>query len=269
MRRICNLRFAICDLKNDEGASLFGSCGRKAPVSGAQTAASARSYQRKNRCTPLWRTALIALLLALAPLMLASCITNHLANPAATQPATAINPITTQPSYYLDMPAAAQVQAGDFDTLWTACEKVARSYGYQLDREDYRTGLLTTVPMVSKNIQEPWRKDAGTVYYQIQDSLQTIRRTLRFEIKKDESGAFAAVPKVLMERQSVLEHRITSVTQYRGAFSGPRVSSIYTTDAVNPVPARYWTPIGRDQPMEKQVATAVRDQIQRAARKRG
>ena len=215
------------------------------------------------------RRALLTLLLAAAPLLLASCITDHLANPAATQPATAIPTITTKPSYYLDMPAAAQVQARDFDTLWTACEKVARTYGYQLDREDYRTGLLTTVPMISKNIQEPWRKDAGTIYEQWQDTLQTIRRTLRFEIKRDESGAYAAVPKVLIERQTVLERRLTSVTQYRGAFSGPRISSLYTTDVVNRVPNKYWTPIGRDEPMEKQVATAVRDQIQRDRRKGG
>jgi len=208
-------------------------------------------------------------LLAIAPLILVSCITDHLSNPAATQPATAINLATTKPSYYLNMPPVAQIEARDFDTLWAACETVAREYHFDLDREDYREGLLTTVPMISKQLQEPWRRDAGTDYEAMKDSLQTIRRTLRFEIQRDESGTYRAVPKVLMEVQSVLEHRLTSVTQYRAAFTGPRISSLYTTDVVNVVPGRYWTPIGRDFPMERQVAANVRKQITREALRQG
>jgi len=50
------------------------------------------------------------------------------------------------PSYWLDQPAVVSVENFKFQPLWDACEKVARSYQFQLDREDYRLGLITTRP---------------------------------------------------------------------------------------------------------------------------
>ena len=206
----------------------------------------------------------MAMFFAAAALLLGSCITDKLSNPAATQSATAIDPATTQPAYYLAKPAVAQIDAGDYDSLLKACQAVARNYGYQLDRLDYRQGLLTTQPMVSKVWFECWRKDAGTARWVWRDSLQTIRRTIRFEIRRDDHDVFHAVPKVLIEEQSILEHRLSSATEYRGAFSGSHTSSLYTTDVLTPVPGRYWTPIDRDTEMEKQLAAAVRDRLTKA-----
>jgi hypothetical protein len=205
------------------------------------------------------RNSLLCLLLSVALLLLASCITDHLANPAATQPATVIDPATTQVSFYLDKPPAAHIDSTDFDVLWNACESVARDYFYQLDRTDYRLGLITTQPMVSKNWFELWRKDAGTSAWVWRDSVQTVRRTLSFEVKRDDSGVYHAIPKVLVEQQTILEHRVSDVTQYRTVFSGTaHTPTLYTTDVTGPVPPKYWTPVARDTEMEKQVAAAVK-----------
>jgi hypothetical protein len=209
------------------------------------------------------RNLLLCLVLSAGPLLLASCITDHLANPAATQPATAVSSATTPLSYYLDQPAAAQIDSPNFNALWSACEAVARDYLYELDRTDYRLGVISTKPMVSKVWFEFWRKDAGTCGWVWRDSVQTVRRTLRFEVKRDDSGVFHAVPKVLVEQQTILEHRFSDVTQYRGAFSGARTQAIYATDVSGPVPSKYWTPVARDTEMEKQVAAAVRKKMTR------
>jgi hypothetical protein len=206
---------------------------------------------------------------AVLVVVFSGCITKP-QNPAATQPATAIDLATTQPSYWLAQPAAAQVQARDFDALWDVCKTTARDYLYALDREDYRSGVITTVPLVSKQWFEPWRPDTGTAYDVLANSLGAIRRTLRFEVSRNaDDGTYTVTPKVLVERESILERRVTDVSQYRFAFSGP-ATKIPPREAVTlepetypDVPIKYWYPTGRDTVMEKQVAERVRHALER------
>jgi hypothetical protein len=168
---------------------------------------------------------------------------------------------TTRPSYWLDQPAVASVTSLQFQPLWNTCERVARSYLFELDRQDYRLGLLTTKPMISKQILEPWRKDAGTLRAVMDDSLSTIRRTLRLQIDRRDDGTFEMTPRVLIERETILERRLTSAAQYRTAFSGPAVGSRTNADIDANVPIIYWTPIGRDFEMERHVAAEVQDRL--------
>jgi hypothetical protein len=210
-----------------------------------------------------------ACVLAVLVLVFSGCITKP-QNPAATQPATAIDLATTQPSYWLAQPAAAQVQARDFDALWDVCKTTARDYLYALDREDYRSGVITTAPLISKQWLEPWRPDTGTAYDVLANSLGAIRRTLRFEVSRNaDDGMYTVTPKVLVERESILERRVTDVSQYRFAFSGP-ATKIPPREAVTlepetypDVPIKYWYPTGRDTVMEKQVAERVRHALER------
>jgi hypothetical protein len=200
--------------------------------------------------------------LAILLLLIGGCIGKHPANPAATQPVTVVDPATTQPYYWLDQPAVASVENFQFQPLWDSCERTARSYLYELDREDYRLGLLTTKPMISKQFFELWRKDAGSAHAVLQNSLQTIRRTVRFEIERTDDGTFVMTPRVLMERETILERRITSSIQYRTAFAGPPAPSREAVEAeTEALPIIYWTPIGRDTAMERQIADEVRRRL--------
>ncbi len=191
--------------------------------------------------------------LAILYLLIVGCAQN----PPTTHRATDISLATTRPTYWLDKPAAATVDNFQFQPLWDACEKVARDDLFQLDRQDYRLGLLTTKPMISKQLLEPWRKDSGTFHAVLANSLATIRRTVRFEIDRNDDGVYEMTPKVLMERETILERRITSAAQYRTAFSGPAVGTRTPADLETEIPIVYWTPIGRDFEMEKQIAGAV------------
>jgi hypothetical protein len=211
-------------------------------------------------------TTAAALVAAVAVGYLGGCIGKP-QNPSATQPATAIDPATTQPSYWLARPAVAKVQGAEFDALWESCKETARGYLFTLDRVEPRSGVLQTTPMVSKQIFEPWRPDTGTFADVIANSLGAIRRTLRFELSRNEDGTYTATPKVLIEREAILERRVTAVSQYRTAFSGPG-GKVQSRQAVNlepetygEVPVKYWYPTGRDEVMEKQVAGRLQKEL--------
>ncbi len=212
------------------------------------------------------RHAIVYVASSILALFVLGCITGR-QNPAATQPATAVDLATTQPSYWLDKPAVAEVRAGDFNKLWEAAKETVRGYQLALDREDYRAGVLTSVPEVSKQVFEIWRSDAGTLDESLANTTAAIRRTIRFEVSRGEDGTYTLVPKVLVERQSIFERRVTDVSQYRFAFAGPaRAQPARTAVTLDPetyqdVPVKYWYPIGRDLEMEKKVAERVKKEM--------
>ena len=157
-------------------------------------------------------------LMTIALSLLGGCIGSS--DRATTQPTTAIDPETVQPHYWLSQPGVAEVTAQDFQTLWSACEDVARDYFFKLDRNDWRSGVLTTQPMVSSQFFEPWRRELQTAADVAESSTATIRRTIRFEVSANGHGTYTVTPKVLVERQSLAERRVTSVVLYRGVFGG-------------------------------------------------
>lgn len=198
-----------------------------------------------------WR---MALLVAMG----AGCIT-HPQNPAATQPATAIDPQTALPEHWLDQPAKASASSADFQSLWNAAEDVARAHQLTLDRVDYRIGLLTTRPKVSPQFFEVWRSDAGGAEAWVESSIASIRRSVHFEFERDEKGHATVSPKVLVERSSQPERRITSVVQYRASVSpGAVAAGTRERDAGVDLPTRpYWYATGRDTELEVKLAEEI------------
>ena len=178
--------------------------------------------------------------------------------PAATQPATAGDPKSAFADYWFDQPAVTDVRGTNFDALWNACQEVAKARGYLIDRTDYREGLLYTQPLVSRALFELWRGDVADGKSLAQSSLATIRRTIRFIIRRDPDGTFVAKPKVVVERYSSVERRITSAAQYHDIFSirlldVDREREFTGTE----VPAEYWYAIGRDDELERELARDV------------
>jgi hypothetical protein len=202
----------------------------------------------------------------LIPLLLAGCMTEP-QHPAATQPSTLNKPqATTQPAFWYDQPPAATVDSEDFQKLWDSCEAVARDFLFKLDRTDYRTGVLTTVPMATSQWFEPWRRDARTGNDVEESSLATIRRSIRFEFVRQADNTWQVAPKVLVERLSVTEQRITSVVLYRQVFTpvvSPRhrPTGTHESDAGIMLDERYWYPLRRDTEFERDIAAAVREKL--------
>ena len=175
----------------------------------------------------------------------------------------------SEPAYYLNQAPAAAATGTDFDKLWQAMYRATRNAGYRPDREDYRLGVLSTRPLVSAQIFEPWQRDAGSLYGVLESTLATVRRTVRWEVTRGDDGTLTAVPKVLIERWSVLEHRVTYSSQYQEIFALTREEQdnqrLRALDpaafAEDPVPVAYWYAIGRDTDMEKRLAENVQDRV--------
>lgn len=192
-------------------------------------------------------------------LVLSGCITGP-SNPAATQPATAIDPDRATLQYWIDQPAIAHVHSDQFQPLWNACRDSARDRFFNIDRNDYREGLLTTFPVISQQFFEPWRRDTGDGRELLQSSLATVRRTLRFEFERD--GDFWTVtPKVVVERFSLAERRITSVTQYRTIVQGATEPDRLGPDGQR-IANSYWYAIGRDTALEQTLADEIHGRIE-------
>jgi hypothetical protein len=177
-------------------------------------------------------------------LVAGGCMSKRAANPAATQPVTAVDPALAEKEYWLARPPVAEVR-GAFDSLWDASEETARQFLFRIDRRDQRSGLMTTQSMISKQWWEIWRKDAGTFKDTEEATLASIRRTIFFQFKKGSDGSYTVTPKIVVERESKVDPR------YKQDIEGP---------------STYWYALRRDEVMEKRVADAIRKQLDKAVK---
>lgn len=196
------------------------------------------------------------------------CLCLFIAACASGKPAPATRPSElgarieqSNPTYWFKQPAVASVEAKDFQKLWDACHNTLINDQFEIDQQDYRFGLLTTQPTISKQFFEVWRSDAGAPLEVLLDSLQTIRRTVHFEFSRKADGSFVAEPKVVMEQSSHPERRITAQAQYSAAFAAVGETQNRFNDQGQEVPSRYWFALGRDQAMERELARSVGEKL--------
>lgn len=201
--------------------------------------------------------------------LLAGCIGSP-QNPATTQPVTVTsNLATTRPSFWYDQSPTATIQSADFQKLWDACEHVAKDRFFEIERADYRSGILTTAPEISAQWFEPWRRDTKGLYQTEESSIATIRRSIRFEFTRLPGGNWEVTPKVVVEREAIAEHRITDLTRVR-TFFVQQAQNRHTargsaeSDLGINLPERYWYPLRRDTLYEQSVADAVQKRLNRS-----
>jgi hypothetical protein len=162
----------------------------------------------------------------------------------ATRPwATDIKAETATVTYWLGQAANSEVSFGDFQKLWDSCESVAYDYLFIVARRDFRRGLLTTEPMVSKQWFEPWRKDASGLPDVEEASLGGIRRTIYFQFNQNPDGSYTVAPKVVVERQAKLDPQ--------------------HTDEEATGPTNYWYALRRDSEMEVHIVADVRRRLEK------
>lgn len=174
--------------------------------------------------------------------------------------ATDIDPQTVEPQYWLGRPAVASVEGNDFDRLWNAADRVARDLLFKIDRQDRRAGVLTTAPTISAQFYEPWRRELQTADDLAESSVATIRRSIRFDFDK-EGDRYTVVPKVLVERQTISERRVSGqltrayFRRERGQYGSREL------DAGEAISDAYWYAIGRDEALEKRIAEKMREHL--------
>lgn len=189
--------------------------------------------------------------------MLAGCLSD--VNPGGPV-ATDIDPKTTEPSFWWKQDAYSKVYGENFEALWNGAEEAARNRMFTLDRQDYRDGVMTTSPVISKQVWEFWRNDIVDKQSLDQSSLATIRRTVRFEISRRSDGGYVLEPRVLVERLSLNGKRITAVVNYTEAFT-PQPAPRFTGPGEAAPLNSYWYAIGRDTALERVLAEDIADWV--------
>jgi hypothetical protein len=195
-------------------------------------------------------------ILMLGILLLAGCHSRNAA-PPATQRATDLDPQLATPEYWWSQPAAAIAESASFDSLFAAARLVAVDNYFTIDRSDYRDGLMTTFPLVSKQFFEFWRHDVIGAKAVAESSLATIRRTIHFQIIRLPNGRYRLLPKVLIERYCIPERRITTVAQYDSIFSPSGQTRYSDVEPAQRTFPAYWYAVGRDADLEKFLATEI------------
>ncbi|MGH7213696.1 MAG: hypothetical protein ACREIT_02885 [Tepidisphaeraceae bacterium] len=168
-------------------------------------------------------------------------------------------------AYWFEQPDVVRVSARRFDPLWKACEATAGDYLFDLDRLDYRAGLITTKPLVSKQWFELWKRDVSDPGQLAVSSVATMRRTVHFDIERADDGSYVMSPRVLVERQTLAGPRVTSASQYQSVFAAAAPTAepygSPEADAGINLPTYYWYSVGRDEAMERELAKAVEARV--------
>lgn len=158
-----------------------------------------------------------------------------------------------------NMPSAS---SSDFNTLWKACEKSLTARNFRIDRRDYRAGILTTYPLISKQIFEPWRRDTLGAKAVAESTLATIRRTVRVEFTHDDAtDAYTATPFVEIERYTNAGRRMTSVATYRSAYRRVEARGSREADQGLIMPSRYWYSLGNDLALEAALVKSAESRL--------
>lgn len=189
-------------------------------------------------------------------------------SPAATRPTTApvlatdIPPETALPSYWFAQEGVVLVRSSSYSDLMQECDHVLRQRFFQIDRADYRAGILESKPLVSKQLWEFWRSDVGSTQQTVASSVGTYTRTVRWQITQDEGGGFVAVPHVVVERFTTKPRHISAVVDSHTmlARSEPQTTLPQSSD-LDKVPADSWYAIGRDKDLEVALAGDLHDRM--------
>ncbi len=198
--------------------------------------------------------------LLLIPL-LAGCVNGPSRGNDSGAKATSIDPKTATPRYWMDKPATAQVSDGDYDRLWLACDEATRHYHFLPDALNYRQGIMTSKPLVSKGMGEFWRNDVQDESDLVKSTIATYRRTIRYDIDRTDDDRYEVGVKVLVERSSQFERRVTTGIQFRDAFGPYPPAAEFRSDDGVKQDAQYWYAVGRDQTLEKALAQVIEDKL--------
>lgn len=191
--------------------------------------------------------------------MLAGCMLRPV-NPNAPI-ATDIDPKSALNDYWFKKPAVVSVEATHIEALWNAAADAAKERSFIIDRRDYREGWLSTQPLVSKQPFEFWRGDVVSPVAELQCTLSTMRRTIRFHFTGTADGKYICEPKVVVERYAMPERRITAVDQYLEAFTTLHAAEDTATEEGQTLRVEYWYADGRDYDLERVLAESIRNKL--------
>jgi hypothetical protein len=127
--------------------------------------------------------------------------------------------------YTKPMPRSEQLTAEQrrFEALWQGSLDALREYGFAVDRQDRRAGVITTNPLVAPGWFEFWRPDAVRPGDVVEGTVQTIYRTATVRIVPAAPGEqnYRADVEVAVARSSRAEAEVRSTSEAYNMFVLP------------------------------------------------
>lgn len=147
-----------------------------------------------------------------------------------------------------------------FDELWETVGDVLRRQFFQLDRRDRQAGLITTFPDTTANAFEFWRPQPKNPYYWWEANVQTIQRRVTVKLDAiEETAAYDVDIQVDRLHYRLEERQITNSAAALQLYGGE--APTFSGESDRPSETARWIPLGRDEPMEKQLLTAILDRF--------
>lgn len=196
------------------------------------------------------RRPVLTLLLGLLGVPLAGAGCSHTPTAPAPEASTRID-------YWEARQAEARVEAASYAGLFAAAAESLERFDFDPALVDYRGGRLTSEPLVSAQFFEFWRDEVRTVSDRLEASLGTVRRRVLFRLGRSEDDTFWLEPRVVVERQALLERRITNAVDYRSALGPGRQAGSRRSDLGEPIPSHYWYAVGRDDALERSLLNRI------------
>ncbi len=165
------------------------------------------------------------------------------------------------------------INADEYEHFFHAGVEVLRRRGFQIDRQDYRFGVITTNPETSPTVLEPWCDHNSTPQQMWLSTLNHMQRrvTIMLEpVLQNDNDAiqdatadtgqstfdqFRFRVEVLLERLEQPALRMTNASHGAG-FS--RLKEIPHELEIRGIEPRYWQPVGRDPYLEYRLVSEIK-----------
>ncbi len=146
--------------------------------------------------------------------------------------------------------------SADADRLWNSILDTLRGHGFQIDRVDRPAGVVTTLPEMSKQLFEFWRRDVATARDTWESTLNPIRRRAEVTLTPPGEGTWQNLAvAVYKERLSSPDRQFNSTGaayQYFGD-SLPSTTGHYRVTTEHD----RWLDLGRDPAMEDRILSEI------------
>ncbi len=157
----------------------------------------------------------------------------------------------------------------NFRDLWNASCEILKKYGYTIDRQDRRDGVITTYAVSGGHgLEALWRKDASNLYYFQENTAQNILRAVRVTVFRlpDQSDEFDFKVEVRAARSNRPQPQLTNAVNVN-AMSVPRLPDL-RFDELSDRPLRRGeepkgaraliVPLGQDENLARRIERSIR-----------
>ena len=191
--------------------------------------------------------------------------------------------------------------AEQYATAFDAAKVVLRQEKFDLDRQDYRFGVVACKPQLMPSIVEPWHQRVDSISLQWESTINSQRRVVNVYLKpgmplnngKASSGGENQPPKfdradspanlsaesqsrgrarsknyylevqVLIERQQIPVRHLTGSTRGGAVFAS--LKAVPTEWEERGILTTYWSPVDRDYQLEYRLQDAIVQLIKESA----